>query len=153
VVDLSLGERTISGHLIPAGLDGLLPKEKIKELQQFGQGAHAFTTVKVDDVTLIPELEAAGVQFQGQIEDHWFGTLLSWIVPALVFVMVWGVALKRMGMGKGLLSLGKSKAKVYVERVTGVTSLMQHEVVDRNPLDRLLATPVPQAAASALMPE
>jgi cell division protease FtsH len=123
VVDLSLGERTISGRLTPAGLEGLLPKEKIKELQQFGQGAHAFTTVKVDDVTLIPELEAAGVQFQGQIEHHWLGTLLSWIVPALVFVTIWGVVLRRMGMGmgKGLLNLGKSKAKVYVERVTGVT--------------------------------
>jgi len=123
VVDLSLGERTITGRLTTAGLEGLLSKEKITELQQFGQGAHAFTTVKVDDVTLIPELQAAGVQFQGQIENHWLRTLFSWIVPALVFVMVWVVVLRRMGMGmgKGLLSLGKNKAKVYVERVTGVT--------------------------------
>ena len=120
---LSLGERTISGRLIPAGLEGLLPKEKFWELQQFGQGVYRFTTVRLDDVTLIPDLEAAGVQFQGQIENHWLRTLLSWIVPALVFMTVWVVVLRRMGMsmGKGLLSLGKNKAKVYVERVTGVT--------------------------------
>ena len=123
VVEISLGERTISGRLTPAGLEELLPKEKIAELQQFGQGVYRFTTVMLDDVTLIPELEAAGVQFQGQIENHWLRTLLSWIVPALVFVTVWAVVLRRMGMsmGRGLLSLGKNKAKVYVERATGVT--------------------------------
>jgi cell division protease FtsH len=123
VAEISLGERTISGRLTPVGLEGLLPKEKIAEVQQFGQGAQRFTTVKLDDVTLIPELEAAGVQFQGQIEDHWLRTLLSWIVPALVLVTVWWVVMRRMGMsmGRGLLSLGKNKAKVYVERVTGVT--------------------------------
>ena len=123
VAEISLGERTISGRLTPVGLEGLLPKEKIAEVQQLGQGAQRFTTVKLDDVTLIPELEAAGVQFQGQIEDHWLRTLLSWIVPALVLVTVWGVVMRRMGMsmGRGLLSLGKNKAKVYVERVTGVT--------------------------------
>ena len=123
VVEISLGERTISGRLIPAGLEGLLPKEKISELQQFGQGVYRFTTVRLDDVTLIPDLEAAGVQFQGEIENHWLRTLLSWIVPALVFMTVWVVVLRRLGMsmGKGLLSLGKNKAKVYVERVTGVT--------------------------------
>jgi cell division protease FtsH len=70
VVEIGLGERTISGRLTTAGLEGLLPKEKIAELQQFGQGGQRFTTVKLDDVTLIPELEAAGVQFQGQIENH-----------------------------------------------------------------------------------
>jgi cell division protease FtsH len=121
VVEIGIGERTINGLLISAELEGLLPKEKIVELQQFSQGTQRFTTVKLDDVTLIPELEAAGVQFQGQIENHWCGTLLSWIVPVLVFVMVWGVVLRRMGMsmGRGLLSLGKNKAKVYVERVAG----------------------------------
>src|SRR6266478_4873004 len=108
VVDLSLGERTITGRLTTVGLEGLLSKEKIAELQQFGQGAQRFTTVKVDDVTLISELEAAGVQFQGQIEPHCFGPLFSWIVPALAFVTVWGVVMRRIGMemGKGLLSLG-----------------------------------------------
>ena len=123
VVDLSLGERTITGRLGTVGLEGLLPKAKIEELQQFGQETPRFTTVKLDDVTLIPELEAAGVQFQGQVERQWFETLLSWIILAMIFVTIWRVLMQRMGMGtgRGLLSIGKSKAKVYVERVTGVT--------------------------------
>ena len=116
VVESSLGERTISGRLIPAGLEGLLPKEKIGELQHFGQGVYRFTTVRLDDLTLIPDLEAAGVQFQGRIENHWLGTLLSWIVPALVFVAIWVVLMRRMGTASGLMTIGKSKAKVYVEQ-------------------------------------
>jgi cell division protease FtsH len=121
VVDLSLGEHTITGHLATAGVEGLLPQETVAELQRLGQGTLRFTTVKLDDVTLIPELEAAGVQFQGQIERHWLGTLLSWIALSLAFIMIWRGAMQRMGMGSGLLSIGKSKARVYVEYVTGVT--------------------------------
>jgi cell division protease FtsH len=75
----------------------------------------------VDARTLIPDLEAAGVQLQGRFESRWLGTLLSWIVPALVFVAIWGVLMRRMGMASGLMSIGKSKAKVYVEQSTGVT--------------------------------
>jgi hypothetical protein len=45
VVEVGLGERTISGRLIPAGLEGLLPKEKVAELQQFGQRVYRFTYV------------------------------------------------------------------------------------------------------------
>ena len=61
------------------------------------------------------------MQFQGRIESHWLGTLLSWIVPALVFVAIWGLFMRRMGTASGLMSIGKSKAKVYVEQATGVT--------------------------------
>src|SRR4029450_1305134 len=80
-----------------------------------------FVTVQLGDPTLIPELETAGVQFQGRIESRWLGTLLSWIVPALVFVAIWGFLMRRTGTASGLMSIGKSKAKVYVEQATGVT--------------------------------
>ncbi|MBI3327603.1 MAG: hypothetical protein HYZ81_12995 [Nitrospinae bacterium] len=78
-------------------------------------------TVKVDDPTLIPEVEALGIQFRGRVESNWLGTLLSWILPALVFVGIWGLVMRRMGAASGLMAIGKSKAKVYVEKATGVT--------------------------------
>ncbi|HEY5868026.1 MAG TPA: ATP-dependent zinc metalloprotease FtsH [Candidatus Tectomicrobia bacterium] len=121
VVDLLVGERTITGRLTTDGLAGLLPPEKVEALQKRGQGEHRFRTVQLDDPTLIPDLEAAGVQFQGQIESHWLGTLLSWMVPALVFMAIWMVFMRRMGPASGLMSIGKSKAKVYMEKSTGVT--------------------------------
>jgi cell division protease FtsH len=121
VVDLLVGERTITGRLTTDGLAGLLPTEKIEALQKLGQGEHRFRTVKLDDPTLIPDLEAAGVQFQGQIESHWVGTLLSWVVPTLLFLAIWGFLMRRMGPASGLMTIGKSKAKVYMEKSTGVT--------------------------------
>ena len=121
VIDLLLWERTITGRLSTDGLEGLLPLAKIEELRTSGRGELRFVTVQVDDPTLIPDLEAAGVQFQGRIESRWLGTLLSWIVPALVFVAIWGLFMRRMGTASGLMTIGKSKAKVYVEQATGVT--------------------------------
>jgi cell division protease FtsH len=121
VTDLSLDPRTISGKLNPEGLEGLLPKEKIAELQKTGKGEHRFVTVRVDDPTLIQELEASKVRFAGQLENTWFATLLSWIFPALIFFGLWGVFMKRMGGASGVLAIGKSKAKVYMEKETGVT--------------------------------
>jgi cell division protease FtsH len=121
VVDLTLRERTITGHLTTDGLEGLLPKEKMEALRKLGNGEQRFVTVQLDDPTLIPDLEAAGVQFQGRIESQWLGTLLSWMIPPLVFVAIWGFLMRRMGPASGLMSLGKSKAKVYVAQTTGVT--------------------------------
>jgi cell division protease FtsH len=121
VIDILLWERTITGRLSTDGLEGLLPQATIEALRKVGPGEQRFVTVKLDDPTLIPDLEAARVQFQGRIESHWVGTLLSWIVPALVFMAIWGVLIRRMGPASGLMTIGKSKAKVYVEKSTGVT--------------------------------
>src|SRR5437867_8210014 len=62
VADVTLGSRAISGRLSPDGLEGLLPKEKLEDLKRSGPGGHRFVTVRVDDPTLIPELEAAKVR-------------------------------------------------------------------------------------------
>ncbi len=121
VIDLLLWENTITGRLSTDGLEGLLPPAQQEELRKPVRSEARFVTVRLDDPTLIPALEAAGVQFQGRVESRWLITLLSWIVPTLVFVGIWGVLMRRMGPTSGLMSIGKSKAKVYVEKSTGVT--------------------------------
>jgi cell division protease FtsH len=70
---------------------------------------------------LIQELEGSKVRFAGEVESTWFPTLLSWIVPALIFFGLWGFLMKRMGAASGVMEIGKSKAKVYMEKQTGVT--------------------------------
>jgi cell division protease FtsH len=121
VADLTLTDRTITGRLNKDGLEGILPKEKIAELQKFGKGEHRFVTVRVTDPTLVQDLEAAKIRFAGQVESTWFSTLLSWVLPALIFFGLWGLLIKRMGAASGVLEIGKSKAKVYMEKETGVT--------------------------------
>jgi cell division protease FtsH len=122
VSDLTLDKETITGAVAGKGLEGLLPPEKIEELERDGSAAHRFVTARVDDPGLVAELEAAHVKFSGRVESTWVSTLLSWVLPTLLFVGVWMLLMRRMtGVRGDLLAIGKSKAKVYVQTSTGVT--------------------------------
>jgi cell division protease FtsH len=124
VKDVALGEQVISGTMSGDGLESILSGEGAESLKKLGPGEHRFTTLRVNDPALVQDLESAKVRFSGQVESKWFTTLLSWIVPAVVFFAIWSYAMKRIagqqGMG-GLLPVGKSKAKVYMETDTKVT--------------------------------
>src|SRR5437762_5066810 len=122
VTNLVIAKQVISGTLAADGLEGLLPKEKLDELKRYGNGVHQFVTARVDDPALVADLEAARVRFTGTVENTWLTALLGWVVPALVFVGLWAFLMRRMGNAQGgLLAIGKSRAKVYVETSTGVT--------------------------------
>src|SRR5438876_7159839 len=83
-----------------------------------------FVTTRVDP-DLAKELSQYDVQFSGVVENTFFRDILSWVAPALVFFAIWMFIAKRMagqgGLGGSFLSIGKSKAKVYVETDTKVT--------------------------------
>jgi cell division protease FtsH len=73
---------------------------------------------------LADKLLAHGVVVKGTPSGGIVQTILSWVVPAVIFYMLWsflfrGVA-ERQGLG-GLMTVGKSRAKVYVETDTKVT--------------------------------
>src|SRR5215471_19868462 len=122
VSDLTIDRQTITGSLPKTGLEGLLPKDKLQELERFGQGQPRFITTRVDDPDLIHELEAQHVRFTGHTENAWLSMLLSWVLPALIFFGLWSFLVRRMGQqGGALMSIGKSKARVYVQHQTGVT--------------------------------
>lgn len=120
--NVALRERAITGTLKPDGLEELLPKEKIEELKRSSKDKeHRFVTVRVDDPDLVRQLDAAKVRYAGVVESKWLSTLLSWILPAVTFFALWGFIMKRMGgAAGGFLEIGKSKAKVYMEKQTGV---------------------------------
>jgi len=92
-----LGKETISGTLSTDGLEGLLPKESVEELKRLGGATRPFVTARVDDPGLVAELEQANVKFAGHVESTWLSTLLSWVLPALVFVGVWVFVMRRFG--------------------------------------------------------
>ena len=80
-----------------------------------------FTTVRVEDPGLVELLKEHGVEFEGETE-HWLASLMGWVLPVLIFVGIWMFMARRMGGGSGgLMSIGKSKAKVYMEKGTGLT--------------------------------
>ncbi|MEO6306371.1 MAG: ATP-dependent zinc metalloprotease FtsH [Nitrospiraceae bacterium] len=92
---------------------------------QLGEGSKeqkSFTTVRVEDPDLVKELNAHNVTFSGVIESTFLRDLLSWVVPALVFVGIWFFAIRRFGQGQGgFMTVGQSKAKIYAEKDTKVT--------------------------------
>jgi cell division protease FtsH len=85
-------------------------------------GKKQFVTTRVDS-QLAGELQKSGVTYSGEVESTLLQDLLSWVVPAVVFFGLWTFLARRMsqGFGGGLMSIGKSKAKIYVESDTGVT--------------------------------
>ncbi len=81
-------------------------------------GRREFVTVRVD-----PELADAfakhKVTFTGTVENNLLRDILGWVLPMALLIGFWYWMIRRMqdrgGIGGGLLSVGKSKAKVYVE--------------------------------------
>ncbi|HVL59337.1 MAG TPA: ATP-dependent zinc metalloprotease FtsH [Burkholderiaceae bacterium] len=127
LVEVQLSDQAIIGtfRVDPAQRPEVSP-QTAERLHTLGAGLHRFRVIRVDDPQLVAELQQAGVRFGGQPQNLWLPTLLSWVVPALVFVGVWMFLIRRMyeqglGAGGGFLSIGKSKAKVYVETDTKVS--------------------------------
>ena len=92
--------------------------------QPLENGKSEFVTDRVDP-GFASELAKYNVTVEGTQEGGFLRDILSWIVPTLFFVALWVFVFRRMaaggGMGGGLMAIGKSKAKVYVEADTKVT--------------------------------
>jgi cell division protease FtsH len=93
------------------------------KLKTLRNGKKYFITQRVEP-KIAKELSEKGVTFTGGTEQTFLRNLLSWLVPVLFFFVLWMFVFRRMaerqGFG-GLMAIGKSKAKVYVETETGVT--------------------------------
>ena len=105
-----LADVSVSDQYIYATLKEALPN-----------GKKQIVTARVDPA-LVGELSKYGVTFSGVHESHFLANLLSWILPVVFFFGVWYFLFQRVqgGMG-GLMTVGRSKAKVYVETDTKVT--------------------------------
>lgn len=83
----------------------------------------AFETMRVEDPDLVKELQERGVQFEGKADADWWKSLLFWVFPFILIVVFWSLLLRRMGGGGagGVMSFGKSRAKIYMESATKIT--------------------------------
>ena len=107
VAEVIVGETTLRGKLANPG-----DRQKAE-----------FVTNKIDP-DVADYLARYKVRYSAEPESKLLATILSWVLPALIFVGIWMFAIRRMagGMGgSGLMAIGKSKARVYLEKQTGVT--------------------------------
>jgi cell division protease FtsH len=80
-----------------------------------------FHTIRLEDPDLLRNLADHQVKVTGVIESTLFRDVLSWIVPIVLFFGVWWFLLRRMGQSQGFMTVGQSKAKIYVEKEVKVT--------------------------------
>ena len=106
ITEVTVGQTTIDG--------------KFKTPQN---GKEYFTTMRVDPA-VANDLAQYNVKFTGTGDGGFLATLLSWVVPVLFFFALYMFffrkIIEKQGLG-GMMNVGKSKAKVYVEKDTGVT--------------------------------
>jgi len=93
------------------------------KLQEPIDGHNLFSTVRVDPA-LATDLAQSGVGFTGVNENTFLNGLLGWLLPFFLIMVIWHFLFRAMaekqGIG-GLMNIGKSRAKVFVQRDTGVT--------------------------------
>ncbi len=124
VDDLQISKDTIMGSLLEGAHNRIVSLRKEKEEREIKhlKEIKFFSVVRIEDPDLVKELTEKGIRYTAEREVTWVKTLLSWIIPLLIFVAIWGFFFKRMGAaGEGLMAVGRSKAKVYVEGETKVT--------------------------------
>lgn len=83
-----------------------------------------YYTGNLEDDNLYQLLDEHDVEYSKEIPDN-SGMVLSfimtWILPALILYLLLTFLMRKMGGGDGPMGVGKSKAKVYVQKETGVT--------------------------------
>jgi len=80
-----------------------------------------YRTPRVDDRNLVEFLEGSNIDIIAENENTFLKMLLSWVIPALIFVGIWMFAIKKMGQaGPGMMTLGKHKAKIVAQTGLGV---------------------------------
>ncbi|RCX11546.1 ATP-dependent zinc metalloprotease FtsH [Extensimonas vulgaris] len=107
VAEVVIGERTLTGRL--------------KQPEPNGKTVIVATRVEPD---LAEQLSKYNVTYTRVVESTLLRDIISWVAPAAVFLALWyfvfrRIAEKQGGIG-GFMSIGKSRAKVYVEQDTGV---------------------------------
>lgn len=98
--------------------------EVVDKLQ--GRGGLSYYTGNPNDPDLVKRLQEAGVSFKREIPDTTSNLILevvvTFVLPLLFIWILFAFVMRRMGGGSGgIMGVGKSKAKVYVQKETGVT--------------------------------
>jgi cell division protease FtsH len=125
--DLAVSNDTITGKLLPPGIAYLAKERKKPDLaktlkKKFEKKTPVFSAVRMKDPNLVTLLEKAKIKYHAVQENTWLSSIVSWVLPFLILIAIWVYFFRKIGGGAGgLMTVGKSKAKVYVQDETKVT--------------------------------
>lgn len=112
--DGRIGEITIFSNTIT----GQIAKKDEESGQMEGK---KFKTVIVNP-DIVKQLEQHNVTYSGKIENTFFRDVLSWILPAIIFIGIWFFLIRKLGQAQSqAMSIGRSKAKVYMVKDNKIT--------------------------------
>ena len=84
-----------------------------------------YYTGRIDDDTLSERLYKADVKYGQKIPDTasavFFDLIITMVLPLVLLFVLFNFLMKRMSKGGGMMGIGKSNAKIYAEKETGVT--------------------------------
>src|SRR3989440_7682092 len=122
VVPYSEFEKLLAEHRID---EVVISDQRITGKFKSAEGGKTVAVANLVPPDLAERLSKYDVKYTRVYESTFLRDLLSWILPALVFFRVWSLLARPMassqGPGGGFMSIGKSRAKIYVENKTGLT--------------------------------
>ncbi len=83
-----------------------------------------YYTGRINDPNLVERLDSANVEFKEKIPDNTTSLILNVVLSFAPLILIWilmGVVLRRMSGSGGMMGVGKSRAKMYMQSETGVT--------------------------------
>jgi cell division protease FtsH len=81
-----------------------------------GASAGRVTVIRIEDPSLVEELERHGVRITGERESLWGPALLIWVVPLLLLLVVMAAMFRQVGQAQGgAMAFAKSRARLYAE--------------------------------------
>ncbi|HEV2148744.1 MAG TPA: ATP-dependent zinc metalloprotease FtsH [Longimicrobiaceae bacterium] len=115
-------EQVRAGHVKGVRLgEAVIHAEPIDSIQKADE-VRAWRVIRtgITDDTLVPLLEARGVRVAG-MPPNWLSGVLGWLLPLALILLFWFWILRRMNPTQGVLTVGKSRARIVGEEGTGVT--------------------------------
>jgi cell division protease FtsH len=90
--------------------------------EAMGKSRNAFETVRIEDPDLLKDLAAHGVKATGVVESTFWRDALGWLIPIALIGAFWMLMIRRIGQAgqNGFMTLGRSKAKIYMEKDVNV---------------------------------
>jgi cell division protease FtsH len=124
VEEVAIGQTLIQGRLKRdvAPPDGSKPEQPPADTRSSFKDRNTFETVRVEDPELIRDLGSHGVKVNGVVETNFWRDAAGWIIPIAIIGAFWMLMIRRAGQAgsNGFMTIGRSKAKVYMEKDVNV---------------------------------